>query len=71
VDSWDLYLGQQNVPNLAAGQTYSSTTLVNVPSAPLFGTYYLIGVADSTSVVFEYFENNNTRTVRLGPFTFF
>lgn len=63
-------LGSRSVPALAAGASSSGSTTVTIPAGTAGGTYYIIADADSTNLVAETNETNNTRAsapINIGP----
>ncbi|CBE67316.1 MAG: DUF4091 domain-containing protein [Candidatus Methylomirabilis oxygeniifera] len=54
-------LGTQNVSGLAAGASVALSNSFTVPASTASGTFYVVAVADSTKVVSESNESNNTR----------
>ncbi|MBI1955394.1 MAG: hypothetical protein HYS38_03275, partial [Acidobacteria bacterium] len=62
LDASDVALGGRAVPNLAPGQTSSSSTSVTIPAGTTGGTYYIFAKADADNVVVETQETNNTRS---------
>jgi subtilase family serine protease len=63
VDAGDIELGTRNVPSLGAGGLSAGSTSVVIPTGLAPGSYWIIGVADSTNTVAETFETNNNRVV--------
>ena len=64
-DAADRFLGSRPVGDLAGGATSVVTTVLQIPADVTAGAYYLIGVADGTSVVSETGETNNVRSAAL------
>ncbi|MBZ0168992.1 hypothetical protein MELA_00863 [Candidatus Methylomirabilis lanthanidiphila] len=54
-------LGTQNVSGLAAGASVALSNSFTVPASTTSGTFYVVGVADSTKVISESNESNNAR----------
>ena len=60
-DAADVVLdGERAVPALATGATSTGSVAVTIPADLAAGTYYLLAVADATSVVPEASETNNS-----------
>jgi CARDB len=58
--SMDVLLGSRLVPSLSAGSGSSGTTNVTIPAATVAGSYYILAVADSSNIIMESNESNNT-----------
>lgn len=54
-------LGTENVSSLAAGASVAIVTSLAIPGSTTSGTYYVVAVVDSTKVISESNERNNTR----------
>ncbi len=54
-------LGTQNVSSLAAGASVALSNSFTVPGSTASGTFYVVAVADSTKVIRESNESNNSR----------
>ncbi len=57
----DTRIGSRYIYHLAAGGSFTRTTLVTIPSSLAVGTYYLGAIADDTGRQIENNENNNVR----------
>jgi subtilase family serine protease len=57
----DVLLGGRNVTALAAGTSNSATTMLTIPLDTPVGTYFVVAKADSTDLVSETNEANNTK----------
>ncbi|MBI5739319.1 MAG: S8 family serine peptidase [Nitrospirae bacterium] len=68
-DAGDLYLGERDVPALAAKTTNTAAMSIVIPSATAPGTYYIVANADSNRAVPETSETNNSknRVIRITP----
>jgi subtilase family serine protease len=70
LDGADVLLGSHAVPALEAGTSSSTESTVVIPPGTTTGTYYILGVADSSGQVDEAVETNNVKyssIVRIGP----
>jgi len=67
-DAADVFLGSRPVAALLAGATSSATTVLQIPSNIVSGSYYIIGVADWSGSIAETLETNNSRadTIPIG-----
>jgi len=61
----DLLLGTDAVPALNALASAAFSKLLTIPTGTAAGTYYILFVADATSLVAESNENNNTGSVQI------
>jgi subtilisin family serine protease/subtilase family serine protease len=67
-DGADTWLATRSVPALAAGASSAGSLTVTIPADTAPGNWYLIAKADSTDLVLETSETNNTaaRLVKIG-----
>ncbi len=61
LDATDVLLGSRGVAALAAGASDIASTMLTLAAGTVPGTYYIIAVADGSTVVTETAETNNTR----------
>ncbi|WP_164891191.1 CARDB domain-containing protein [Botryobacter ruber] len=62
-DSFDTFLGESSVPQLAPGASSTQTASVLIPGTTASGSYYLLMVADAANVIPESDEVNNMKSV--------
>jgi subtilase family serine protease len=70
VDASDVLLEAfRAVPGLAAGQSHSASTVLQVPASTTTGSYFVIARADADNSVPETLESNNNtaRSLKVGP----
>ena len=70
LDAADVLLGIRAVPPLSGGQVSAAVTPLTIPADTASGRYYILAIADHTSLVVETLETNNVRggpLMRLGP----
>lgn len=63
IDAGDIELATRNVPPLSPGALSIGQTSAVIPANTPPGSYWIIGVSDSTNTVAETFETNNNRVV--------
>ncbi len=64
-DLGDRYINFDNIPELAVGVPSAQSASIPVPADLVFGTYYILFVADHTEEVAEQLESNNVVAVAL------